>query len=46
MAESVWDAILEHPMIEKFREGTFNEELFRNWIRQDCVYLGVEGGDK
>ncbi|MFT4891887.1 MAG: thiaminase/transcriptional activator TenA [Halobacteriales archaeon] len=38
-AEAVWDAILEHPMVEQLGEGTLDEEPFRYWLRQDYVYL-------
>lgn len=38
-AEAIWDAILEHPMVEQLGEGTLDEEPFRYWLRQDYVYL-------
>jgi len=38
-AEPVWEAVLEHPMVERLGEGTLDEEPFRYWLRQDYVYL-------
>jgi len=38
-AEVIWDAILDHPMVEQLGEGTLDEEPFRYWLRQDYVYL-------
>lgn len=38
-AEAIWDAILDHPMVEQLGEGTLDEEPFRYWLRQDYVYL-------
>jgi thiaminase/transcriptional activator TenA len=42
-AEVIWDAILDHPMVEQLGEGTLAEESFRYWVRQDYAYL-VEYG--
>jgi len=39
VAEPIWTAILEHPMVEALGEGTLDEEPFRYWVRQDYVYL-------
>lgn len=38
-AEEVWDAILNHPMVQELGEGTLDEEPFRYWVKQDYVYL-------
>jgi thiaminase/transcriptional activator TenA len=43
VAGPVWDAILDHPMVEGIGDGTLAEEPFRYWVRQDYVYL-VEYG--
>ncbi|PSQ57904.1 MAG: thiaminase II [Halobacteriales archaeon SW_9_67_25] len=39
VAEPIWEAILDHPMVEQLGEGTLDEEPFRYWVRQDYVYL-------
>lgn len=39
VATPIWDAILEHPMVERLGEGTLDEEPFRYWVEQDYVYL-------
>lgn len=39
VAEPIWEAILEHPMVVELGEGTLSEEPFRYWVRQDYVYL-------
>ena len=39
LAEPIWDATLDHPMVERLGEGTLDEESFRYWVRQDYVYL-------
>lgn len=39
VAEPIWDAILEHPMVEALGAGNLDEEPFRYWVRQDYVYL-------
>lgn len=38
-AESIWDAIVDHPMVERLGTGTLDEEPFRYWVKQDYVYL-------
>ncbi|AUV82718.1 thiaminase II [Salinigranum rubrum] len=38
-AESLWDAIVDHPMVAQLGEGTLDEDPFRYWVRQDYVYL-------
>jgi thiaminase/transcriptional activator TenA len=38
-AESLWDAIVDHPMVTQLGEGTLDEAPFRYWVRQDYVYL-------
>ncbi len=38
-AESLWDAIVDHPMVAQLGEGTLDEAPFRYWVRQDYVYL-------
>jgi thiaminase/transcriptional activator TenA len=42
-AEPVWEATLEHPMVERLGDGTLDEAPFKYWVRQDYVYL-VEYG--
>lgn len=37
--EPLWDATLDHPMVEGIGDGTLDEEPFRRWVRQDYVYL-------
>ena len=39
MAQELWSAILEHPMVRRLGEGTLDEAPFRYWVRQDYVYL-------
>lgn len=39
VAEPIWEAIIEHPMIIELGKGMLAEEPFRYWIRQDYVYL-------
>ncbi|SIR94666.1 thiaminase (transcriptional activator TenA) [Haladaptatus litoreus] len=39
VADPIWDAILEHPMVEELGAGTLDEEPFRYWVEQDYVYL-------
>ena len=38
-AESIWEAIVEHPMVAGLGDGTLDEAPFRYWVRQDYVYL-------
>jgi thiaminase/transcriptional activator TenA len=39
VGDPVWDAILDHPMVEQLGAGTLDEAPFRYWVRQDYVYL-------
>lgn len=39
MAESIWDAIVDHPMVQALGAGTLDEDPFRYWVKQDYVYL-------
>ena len=39
VAEPIWVATLEHPMVTQLGEGTLDEAPFRYWVRQDYVYL-------
>ena len=39
VAEPLWDAILDHPIVESLGDGTLEEEPFRYWVKQDYVYL-------
>jgi thiaminase/transcriptional activator TenA len=39
IGDPIWDAILDHPMVEQLGEGSLDEEPFRYWVRQDYVYL-------
>lgn len=39
VAEPIWDAIVDHPMVDQFGEGTLAEGPFRYWVKQDYVYL-------
>jgi len=39
VAEPIWEAILDHPMVAQLGEGTLDEEPFKYWVRQDYVYL-------
>jgi thiaminase/transcriptional activator TenA len=38
-AKPVWEATLEHPMVERLGAGTLDEAPFKYWVRQDYVYL-------
>ncbi|WP_152042614.1 thiaminase II [Salinigranum salinum] len=38
-AETLWDAIVDHPMVSRLGAGTLDESPFRYWVRQDYVYL-------
>jgi thiaminase/transcriptional activator TenA len=38
-AESLWDAIVDHPMVTELGAGTLDPSPFRYWVRQDYVYL-------
>lgn len=37
--EPLWEATLDHPIVEGIGDGTLDEEPFRRWVRQDYVYL-------
>ncbi len=39
VGDPIWDAILDHPIVEQLGAGTLDEEPFRYWVRQDYVYL-------
>lgn len=39
VADPIWDAILDHPMVVELGEGTLDEEPFQYWVRQDYRYL-------
>jgi thiaminase/transcriptional activator TenA len=39
VAEPIWEAIVEHPMVEQLGAGTLDEAPFRYWVEQDYVYL-------
>ncbi|MFW5919701.1 MAG: thiaminase II [Halanaeroarchaeum sp.] len=39
VAEPIWEAILDHPMVERLGAGTLDEDRFRYWISQDYRYL-------
>ncbi|WP_254545187.1 thiaminase II [Halomarina pelagica] len=39
VAAPIWDATMEHPMVRGIGDGTLDEEPFREWVRQDYVYL-------
>jgi thiaminase/transcriptional activator TenA len=39
VAEPLWDAIVDHPMVSQLGAGTLDESPFRYWVRQDYVYL-------
>jgi thiaminase/transcriptional activator TenA len=39
VAEPIWDALLQHPMVEQLGEGTLDEVPFQYWVKQDYVYL-------
>lgn len=39
VAEPIWSAILDHPMVQALGDGTLDVEPFRYWVRQDYVYL-------
>ncbi|MFB6305353.1 MAG: thiaminase II [Haloferacaceae archaeon] len=38
-AEPVFDAVFEHPMVQRLGDGTLDVEPFRYWVRQDYVFL-------
>ncbi|MFC7027031.1 thiaminase II [Halomicroarcula sp. GCM10025324] len=39
VAEPIWAATLDHPMVAQLGDGTLDEAPFRYWVRQDYVYL-------
>jgi len=39
VADPIWDAILDHPMVARLGEGTLDPGPFEYWVRQDYVYL-------
>jgi thiaminase/transcriptional activator TenA len=39
VAEPLWDAILDHPMVDQLGTGDLDEAPFRYWVKQDYVYL-------
>lgn len=39
VAEPIWDAIVEHPMVQQLGDGTLDEVPFQYWVKQDYVYL-------
>lgn len=38
-ARPIWDAQLEHPFVRGLGDGTLDPETFKNWVRQDYLYL-------
>jgi thiaminase (transcriptional activator TenA) len=38
-ARPLWDAQLEHPFVRGIADGTLDPETFKNWVRQDYLYL-------
>lgn len=38
-ATPVWNALYEHPMVRGIGSGDLDEEPFKQWVRQDYVYL-------
>ncbi|MGM0590151.1 MAG: thiaminase II [Halobacteriota archaeon] len=39
VAEPIWEATVEHPMVEQLGAGTLDVAPFRYWVEQDYVYL-------
>lgn len=39
VADPIWDAILDHPMVVELGAGTLDEAPFEYWVRQDYRYL-------
>jgi thiaminase/transcriptional activator TenA len=39
VADPVWDAILDHPMVRQLGDGSLDTEPFEYWVKQDYVYL-------
>jgi len=38
-ADPIWEAIVDHPMVQGIGDGTLEEERFEYWVKQDYVYL-------
>lgn len=38
-ARPIWDAQLEHPFVRGIADGSLDPETFKNWVRQDYLYL-------
>ncbi len=38
-ARPLWDAQLQHPFVRGIADGTLDPETFKNWVRQDYLYL-------
>lgn len=38
-ARPLWDAQLEHPFVRGIADGTLDPDTFKNWVRQDYLYL-------
>lgn len=39
VADPIWSATFDHPMVTRLGAGTLSEERFRYWVRQDYRYL-------
>lgn len=39
VADPIWSAIFDHPMMTRLGDGTLSPERFRYWVRQDYRYL-------
>lgn len=39
VAEPIWEATLDHPMVEGLGDGSLDVEPFRYWVRQDYRFL-------
>lgn len=39
VADPIWEAIVDHSMVEQLGAGTLDEGPFRYWVKQDYVYL-------
>jgi thiaminase/transcriptional activator TenA len=37
--EDIWQAQLEHPFVRGIGRGDLDVEVFKNWVRQDYLYL-------
>lgn len=38
-ARPLWDAQLEHPFVRGIADGSLDPVIFKNWVRQDYLYL-------